>query len=228
MTDIQRESPVSFSAIPVKTEKRDHWQIVLEYKDEGEGPWLIDLSHRARWDVQNRNISELKIFGNTVPETPNACAYTNGVMISRMNATQMSVWHVSENPAEPFADLSVTDTTDATVFLTLAGKNVFAIAEKLTDLDFLNPQKQTPFLIQGPFSHVPCQIVVADRDETGESRFTPGKSGLLLLTCSRGYAHDMVHVILDAGEAFGLRPAGEEKFMEMLRRVGFYPTNPKS
>jgi hypothetical protein len=219
MTDIQRESPVSFSAIPVKTEKRDHWRIVLEYKDEGVGPWLIDLSHRARWDVQARNISDLKIFGNAVPETPNACAYTNGVMISRMNGTQVSVWHLSQEPAESFTEPSVTDTTDATVFLALAGKNVFAVAEKLTDLDILNPQKQIPFLMQGPFSHVPCQIVVANRKETEESPFAPGKSGLLFLTCSRGYAHDMVHAILEAGEVFGLRPAGEGKFMEIFEQV---------
>ncbi len=223
MTDIQRESPVSFSVKPVRTEKRDHWDVVLEYENEDNGPWLINLSHCQRWDVQDRNISDFKIYGNPVPETPNACAFTNGIMLNRMNGTQVSVWHLSEDQTEALAELSAenafTDTTDAMVFLALAGENVFAIAEKLTDLDFLNPKRHPPFLVQGPFSHVPCQIVVADREKMGESPFASGKSGLMLLTCSRGYAHDMVHATLDAGEEFGLRPAGEGKFMEILSEL---------
>jgi len=32
------------------------------------------------------------------------------------------------------------------------------------------------------------------------------------MTCSRGYAGSMTAAILDAGEEFGLRPAGENAF----------------
>jgi glycine cleavage system aminomethyltransferase T len=41
------------------------------------------------------------------------------------------------------------------------------------------------------------------------------RSGILL-TCSRGYARDMVHAILDAGAEFGIRPAGENTFNRWL------------
>ena len=34
----------------------------------------------------------------------------------------------------------------------------------------------------------------------------------ILFTCSRGYARDMVHAVLDAGHELGLKPAGEEVF----------------
>ena len=89
------------------------------------------------------------------------------------------------------------------VFLALFGQDIFAITEKLTSLDFLDPAKQPPFLLQGPFSHVPCQIVILDKTTDG-----PG----LLFTCSRGYARDLTAAILEAGEEFGLHPAGETAF----------------
>jgi hypothetical protein len=63
-------------------------------------------------------------------------------------------------------------------------------------------------LIQGPFAHVPCQIVVASKTEP--------QAGILL-TCSRGYAQDMVHAIQAAGEQYHLRPAGERRFHDWLK-----------
>ena len=41
-------------------------------------------------------------------------------------------------------------------------------------------------------------------------------AGALLLTCSRGYAADMVAAILAAGVDHGLRPAGEDRFSTWL------------
>jgi glycine cleavage system aminomethyltransferase T len=96
------------------------------------------------------------------------------------------------------------------VFLGLAGQNIFAIAEKLSALDFADRSKSAPFLLQGPFSHVPCQVVVLER--------TTERSGILL-TCSRGYARDMTHAILAAGEEFGLQPAGETAFMRWIETL---------
>jgi hypothetical protein len=55
---------------------------------------------------------------------------------------------------------------------------------------------------------VPCQVVTLARDDDG--------SGALLLTCSRGYAADMVAAILAAGVDHGLRPAGEDRFSTWL------------
>jgi hypothetical protein len=80
----------------------------------------------------------------------------------------------------------------------------------LTSLDFLDPIKKAPFLLQGPFSHVPCQIVTLEKNSD--------KSGILM-TCSRGYAHDMVAAILSAGEEFELRPAGERIFADWMDKL---------
>jgi glycine cleavage system aminomethyltransferase T len=105
-----------------------------------------------------------------------------------------------------------TDVSESTVFLSLFGPNTFGIAEKLTNLDFLNPAFTAPFVLQGPFCHVPCQIVTLEK--------TPDGAGGLLLTCSRGYGDSMVSAVMKAGEAKGLRPAGEVRFMKWVEGLG--------
>ncbi len=208
MVEIKRRSPVSFDARIVRSEVRDNWTVVLEYGDEGDGPHVTDLSHKARWDVQSADIGDISPLGASIPDAPGACIPANGVLINRMNRTQAAVWRLLEkSPAMP-DEPEYTDVTDSTVFLALFGRSTFSITEKLTALDFMDPLKKTPFLLQGPFSHVPCQLVALD---AGEDR--PG----VLFTCSRGYAHDMVHAVMDAGAEFGLRPAGEDAFTNWIK-----------
>ncbi len=210
MENVQRRSAVSFDAAPVNTEARDNWSVVLEYEDEGAGPYVVDLSHRPRWDLQDAEIGGVQSLGIRIPDKPGQCVFENGILINRMNRTQASVWHLSgETPTLP-DDPAFTDTTDSTVFLAVFGPDLFGILEKLSALDFLDSSRQTPFLLQGPFSHVPCQIVTLDK--------APGRSGILM-TCSRGYARDMVGAILDAGMEFNLRPAGEQAFSRWLSEL---------
>ena len=215
METIQRCSPVEFESKPAKTAKQDDWAVVLEYEDEGRGPWVVDLSHRARWDLQDSEISAKQPWGMNIPQTPGQCIYNNGILINRMNRTQASIWHLAGDNLEVPDDFAFTNVTDATVFLALLGKDVFSIAEKLTSLDFLDPAKQMPFLLQGPFSRVPCQLVTLEK--------TQERSGILF-TCSRGYARDMTAAVLDAGAEFELHPAGQNAFDEWLR-TGFKPAS---
>ena len=203
MESITRRSAVSFDAAPARTEERDNWSVVLEYEDEGAGPYVVDLSHRARWDLQDAEIGGIQSLGIQVPDNPGQCVFENGILINRMNRTQASVWHLSGGTPSCPDNPAFTDVTDSTVFLAVFGKDLFSILEKLTALDFLDPSQQTPFLVQGPFSHVPCQIVTLKR--------TPARS-VILMTCSRGYAGSMIAAILEAGEEFGLRPGGENAF----------------
>ena len=200
---IRRRSPVSFDRQIRTIRKEDGWIIVLEYEAEGSGPHLIDLSHRPRWDVQDRDLAAYKPWGITIPPLPCMCTYARGVLINRMNRTQASIWHLTGETMEPPDDPAFTGTTDATLLLALVGEHVFSITEKLTTLDLSDPSMTTPLLFQGPFSHVPSQIVVLEKSE---------KCSGILLTCSRGYARDMVSAICDAGDEFGLRPAGENTF----------------
>ena len=205
MVTFQRRSPVIFSARPAEVEQRDHWNVVLAYEKEGNGPYLIDLSHRNRWDLQSGDIDTMTPWGVPLPLAPGDSNFNNGVLINRMNRTQVSIWHLIGKNLEPPDSHEFTDVTEATLFLALTGQHVFTITEKLTNMDLLDPKRSLPFLLQGPFSHVPCQIVVlANRTE----------NAVVLLACSRGYGHSMVEALFEAGEEFKLRPAGENRFKQ--------------
>jgi len=207
MKAIKRVSPVVFKATPLTSEQRDNWNIVTEYQGEGDGPCIVDLSHRVRWDLQSSDLAATKPFGITIPDLPGQSVFENGFLANRMNRTQVSLYHLAgENPVIPESS-AYTDVTENTLFVALIGEKVFSICEKLSALDFRDPDRQTPFLYQGPFAHVPCQIVTLARDAE--------KSGIVL-TCSRGYGKDMVQAILGAGEEFGLRPAGEGRFTQWI------------
>jgi hypothetical protein len=211
MADIKRVSPAKFPASPTRIDERDNWTVALEYENEGQGPWLVDLAHKTRWDLQDRRLDDLKPCDLAVPESPGACTFDGNSIINRMNRTQASIYHLGESaPAMPDFP-GYTDLSESTVFLALFGPRAFLIAEKLTDLDFLDPAQKAPFLLQGPFCHVPCQIVTLEKAADG--------SGGFLLTCSRGYGESMVEAIFEAGSEFGLRPAGENRLMSWIGRL---------
>jgi hypothetical protein len=211
MVEIRRQSPVRFTARPLKTEVRDNWTVALAYDGEGHGPWMADLCHKARWDLQSSNLEKKMPGDMSVPETPGACIFDGETLANRMNRTQVSIYHLgAAAPAMP-DDSSFTDVTESTLFVSLFGPKTFLVAEKLTNLDFLAPSRQAPFLLQGPFCHVPCQIVTLEK--------SAGSGGGFLLTCSRGYADSMVHAILAAGAEFGLQPAGENRFNTWIQGI---------
>jgi hypothetical protein len=211
MADIKRVSPAKFPASPTRIDERDNWTVALEYENEGQGPWLVDLAHKTRWDLQDRRLDDLKPCDLAVPESPGACTFDGNSIINRMNRTQASIYHLGESaPAMPDFP-GYTDLSESTVFLALFGPRAFLIAEKLTNLDFLDPAQKAPFLLQGPFCHVPCQIVTLEKAADG--------SGGFLLTCSRGYGESMVEAIFEAGSEFGLRPAGENRLMSWIGRL---------
>ena len=207
---IIRRSPVTFDSTPAQIEVRDNWTIFLEYNDPGKGPWVIDLSHRARWDLQDREIDAIQPWGVNIPDSAGQCAYGNGLLINRMNRTQSSIWHLNGEKPDAPEGTAFSDVTDATVLLALIGTNLAHLLEKLTSLDFFNPLIDPPFLLQGPLSHVPCQCVMLEKSQN--------RSGVLF-TCSRGYAQDMVHAVMDAGAEFGLRPAGESIFQDWINEL---------
>ncbi len=206
---IRRISPVSLAAVPEEREERDGWQVVMRYGNEGQGPWLVDLSHRVRWDVQDGRVDALQPGGVGIPEEIGQCRLQDGLLINRMNRTQAAVWHLEGAARDMPSESAYTDVSEATLMLAMFGPHVFGICEKLSALDLAGLQHRPPFLVQGPLAHVPCQIVVMREDDGA----VPGG---ILWTCSRGYGRSMVHAVLDAGREFGLRPAGERRFTEWL------------
>jgi len=211
MAEIKRESPVPFSAAALKTEVRGNWTVALEYAGEGDGPWLVDLSHKVRWDLQDGRIDEQSPCDLSVPEAPGACTLKDGTLINRMNRTQASIHHLGAGAPDLPDGSGYTDVSEAALCIALFGPRAFRVAEKLTHLDLLDPAQKAPFLLQGPFCHVPCQIVTLEK----QADF----SGGFLLTCSRGYGESMVDAILSAGAEFDLKPAGDNRFDQWVQRL---------
>jgi hypothetical protein len=211
MTDIKRISPVIFQAVALEEETREHWHVVLRYKGEGTGTHIIDLSHRPRFDCQSSDLSTITPMGMNIPGKPGESVFENGILINRMNNTQASIFNLAGDESTVMPDETFyTDVSEATLCVAIIGEAVFSICEKLTALDFADPRKSTPFLFQGPFSHVPCQIITMSRNQA--------QSGIIL-TCSRGYGRDMTHSIMDAGKEFDLKPAGEKYFTDWMNEL---------
>jgi hypothetical protein len=211
MNAARRQSPVIFADRSASTVIRDHWKVVLAFDNEGPGPWLVDLSHKTRWDLQDGRIDGLKPAGRRIPVATGACRLEDAILVSRLNRTQAAVWHLGNTAAVLPAESGYTDVSEATVFLALFGPHVFAITEKLSALDFMDPDRPPPSLFQGPLARVPCQLVTLAREDDS--------SGGLLIAAPRGYAADMQHAIASAGAEHGLAPAGEDRFMAWMARL---------
>ena len=210
LNNTQRISAAHLAGRPVQEEARDGWPVVLEYADEGPGPWLVDLSHCMRVDIQGRPMDGLIPYDIAEPANPGDVSILGMTLVARMGPAQAGLW-CFDPTVEIAPHFNRTQITEGTLGLALLGRNSFRIAEKLTSLDLAPPRRKPPFLVQGPFCHVPCQLLVLQT--------APG-SEMLVLSCSRGYGRDMVHAIQEAGDEFGLRPAGENRFVQMFAAAG--------
>jgi len=202
---LTRLSPVQFNARAAETRRRGAWQVVASYEDEGEGPWLIDLSHRQRWDFQAAELDLQTPFGLQAPARPGQVSVQGELLISRMNGTQVAVWHLGggEPEAAP-ADKAYTDMTDAHCMLAVLGADTRNVMEHLSRLDLFDPRREHPFLSQGPVLHIPCQVVTLGPD-------------CVLMTFSRGYGQSFADAMLHAASGCGLQPAGEDRFNDWLK-----------
>ena len=214
---MERRSPVRLPGEPEKTIVREHWPVVLEYTDEGPGPWIVDLSHCVRWDIQGRDLAAAMPAGVFVPDAPGSVALHAQGLTGRTGQRQAFLWLFDEQAEAPSGP-DCTEITEGSLCLALLGRDVFRITEKLTNLDLCDPTRRLPFLVLGPFCHITCQIVVLQSDPA---------DGAVLVACSRGFGHDLLHAVLAAGAEFGLRPAGENRFLETLRSGVVAPTPAK-
>jgi len=202
-----RYSPVTFAHTPARTQVRNGWEVVLEYEDEATGPFLIDLSHIGKWDVQGENLSTIRPAGLVIPEDSEHCAFTESFFVNLIKWNWATIWHFSQDMPDFAGDFAFTNVTEAYALLALLGKEVFSIMEKVSALDLLSPARKPPFLILGPVVHVRSQVVVLARGVDGPA---------VLGACPRGYGQSMAEALLEAGKEWGLRPGGENIFTGMV------------
>lgn len=208
---VVRCSPVVVGAVPEVAEVRDGWKVALRYGDgeslEG-GPWLVDLSHRRRWDCQDADIGARTPMDLPVPRQFGQAGVHGPLVISRMNRTQAAIWHLGDRPAPSTPpDPGFTETTDGHCMLAFVGPGTPEVLEHLTPLDLFDPARPTPFLTQGPVLRVPCQIVT----------FAPD---LVVMTLARGYGETFAGSALASGGPARLRIAGEGVFSRRFAPLG--------
>ena len=199
--EIQRVSPIRFDIKAVETETRDGWQVALSY-GQHQGPFLIDLSHCRKWDLQDSNLSRFRPFGISIPDKPGQCVFNNGILVNRMNRTQCYIWELAANKLRPPRSVSYTDITDGHALLAVTGPSALEIMERVTNLDLGAPSLSPPCLLQGPVFHIPCQVVLLSRSSTGAT---------ILFSFSRGYGQSVADALLHSGRDLGLTPGGESE-----------------
>ncbi len=201
----KRLSPVQFAASESETIRCGDWRVVHSYEDEGEGPWLVDLSHLQRWDYQHSDVTSQSPFGLCVPGNPGETSVLADFLVSRMNTTQVSIWHLGRSDME-VEDPAMTDISDAHCMLAVVGRGTQAVMEQVSILDLFNPRRPMPFLTQGPVLKIPCQVVTLGTD-------------CILMTFSRGYGQTFAEALLHASSGCGIRPAGENVFRRFMGRL---------
>lgn len=193
MHEIKRKSPVVFP---------DTGNI-----ESGEGPWIADLTHVPKWDIQDGKIGEVSPWDMPIPEKSGECLFREGLLISRMNRTQARVFVLDENKdADPGLNCA-TQITDGLCLLAIFGKDVFRVMERLTPLEVEIKDREPPYLIQGPVLHIPCQIIRMKGRDDVES---------VLIAFSRGYGRTMVNAVMETAKECRLKPLGEKKFQEIF------------
>jgi len=208
MSAVFRQSPLTFDC-EVAEKIIDHgWQVVLSFADESDGPWLVDLSHLQRWDYQHADLGSQKPFGLHVPAEPGQVLLQDQKLITRMNHTQAAIWSLTRGDAiETPEAMNFTDLTDAQCMLAVMGRSASRVMEHVSNLDLFRPDRQAPFLTQGPVMHIPCQVVTASVD-------------CVLMTFSRGYGQSFADAMLHSASGCKLRPGGENIFSRWLLGVG--------
>jgi len=200
---VTRRSSVCLPGEPDRTVRRQGWEVVRSYREEGRGPLLIDLSHRAKWDVQHAALTDARPWGLIFPDAPGSCRLDSGWLLGRMTTTQALIWSLAAAEPPPAPEPCMTEITDGVSLLPLLGAPVFSLLERVTDLDLTDPGREVPRLVLGPVLHVPSQVVVLDAE---------GDRPVVLLACCRGYGASLARALLDEGKTWGFRPGGEGAF----------------
>jgi hypothetical protein len=196
-----------FKEQPLETRLQDGWEVALSYANEDQGPFLVDLSHRPKWDIQHAFLTTVQPWGILFPPSPGQCRMEAGRLLSRRNYTQAAIWNLADDGQEAVPEPYFTEVTEGLCLLALVGAQSYSVMEKVSSLDLTTPDCDPPFLVQGPVLHIPCHVAVLGRN---------GETPIILIAFSRGYGQAMAEALLESGHVFGLRPGGEKVFRKTL------------
>lgn len=193
-------------------ELRNGWEIVTRFENEGNAPWVIDLSHAQKFDIPNPPLFQGRFQDISLPEKPGGIHIQRGLISSRLNGQQSFVLNLTKLPITVIDDIRITDVTDAFALLALIGHSVFEILETVTSLDLFAPGKKPPFVLQGPVLGLRSILFLLQGEK---------KTPVILVAVPRGYGQSFTEALLRAGEPWDLSPAGENVFFDFFEHADF-------
>ena len=211
MIKILRRSAVAFDCPPEEITGKDGFQVVERYAGQKKGLLLIDLSHIPSWDIQDSNLDRFRDAGLGIPDEPCQIKRQKGVIISRLNQTQVQVWCLDGTPpAFDVNDLHCTEISDGQTVFALMGPEISRVFDTLTTLDLFKPGQEGMKLFQAPLFHIPSQILILDRSADIQ---------VALISFPRGYGSDMAKAIFSLTQGLDLCPGGIREFSDWLDRT---------
>jgi sarcosine oxidase gamma subunit len=210
MFTLKRVSPVSLPDKVAKSEERNGYTVVLKYQHENEkDPWIIDLCHRPKYDFQCNGEDSGTPMGLALPAEPGNAVIEKGWLISAVGTSQFSLIHIGQEEYMLPVESGFSDLTDGRCLLAIGGKGASELMEKFTRMDFNDKKLSSPCMLQGPMIHTYGQLhILGKKDDK-----------VFMVNLGRGYAGSVAHAILDVGEPYNLKPAGEDVFTRWLTKL---------
>lgn len=209
MITLKRISPVGLPGNIAKSVERGGYTVVLKYKDENErGPWIIDLCHRPKYDFQCNGENPGTPMGLALPAEPGSAVIEKGWLISAVGTSQYLMIHIGQEEYISPVGSGFSDITDGRCLFAIGGKGASTLIEKFTRMNFNDKSLSPPCVLQGPMIQTHGQLHIL-----GE-----GDDRVFLVNLDRGYARSVVHAILDIGEPYTLKPAGEDVFTNWVTK----------
>lgn len=204
----QRMSPIAVGGTPREVEILNGWPVTMAYEGEKtrSGLFLTDVSHVPKWAFHARDMGRATSFGLPLPEQPGQVAFRGSTLAVRLTPAEGLVTVLRGEAPMP-EDAFWTDMTDGYAAFALVGSECFELLRKLSPVDLQAPEQVVPCGAQAPIHDVRCVIVRLEGTE--------GVPGLIILG-KRGYGGFLSDMVLDAGEEFGLSPAGWRRFETWL------------
>ncbi|SHG15321.1 hypothetical protein SAMN02745206_03361 [Desulfacinum infernum DSM 9756] len=94
MNEAYRHAPLTLPGTPLDQVVRDGWNVTLRFRDEGDGPWIVDLSHVPKWDLQGSALDRTPGLEGIVPAQPGSSTFHEGWIINRLNPVQAGLWRL--------------------------------------------------------------------------------------------------------------------------------------
>ncbi len=209
MQGYKKQSPIRFPDSPLKTERRQGWEVALTYAGDDASLVIIDLSHITKWELYGRGLEGQQVGPAAIPHIAGQVNLSAGLAVCLCRPSVALIWQLADEFSWTLpVGVKLTEITDNYALVALIGADGPRVMEKIADLDLFLPAEQTVRFVQGPILDGASQVMILSSPDSS--------TGLLLAVC-RGAGQSIVDAILDAGGEFGLQPAGEQVFKTWLR-----------